>query len=198
MTPHPRALELTERFRPLFTNAVPWSRVAFRATAERYANRDDLLTGEGSKRAGGRWNPIGSFRTVYLSIGVDTAVSEFLGQFAHYGLQAAELTPFVVAGAEVRLTKTLDLTTAALRRSLHLKLLDLIQNDWRAAQDAGSESLTQVVGRIAFELEFDGLLVPSATKRGETNVVVFPGNLDPPNSYLKPVNREKLPLPRRP
>ena len=198
MTPHPRTVELTERILPLLADAAAWSGVAFRATAERYANRDDLLTGLWSKLSGARWNSVGLLRTVYLSLGVDTAVAELLGQFAHYGLQAAELTPFVVAGAEVRLTKALDLTTAALRRSLHLKLLDLIQDDWRPAQDAGSESLTQVVGRIAFELEFDGLLVPSATKRGETNVVVFPGNLDPPTSYLKPVNREKLPLPRRP
>ena len=197
MTPHPRSLDLTARIQQLITSAAPWSGTAFRATAERYANRDDLLTGVGSKQSGGRWNPPGLFRAVYLSLGVDTAVAEFLGQFAHYGLQAAELTPFVVAGVEVRLSRVLDLSSAATRRKLRLTLVELQQDDWRAAQDAGDESLTQAVGRIAFEAEFDGLLVPSVSKRGETNVVALPGNFVPPDSHLKAVNREKLPQPRR-
>lgn len=197
MTLHPRSLELVERIRPRLADAVPWSGVAFRATAERYAHRDDLLTGAGSKQSGGRWNPLGLFRAVYLSLGVDTAVAELLGQFAHYGFQAAELTPFVVAGVEVRLSRVLDLSSVATRRKLRLTLVELQHDDWRAAQDAGDESLTQAVGRIAFEAEFDGLLVPSVSKRGETNVVALPGNFVPPDSHLKAVNREKLPQPRR-
>lgn len=197
MTPHPRSLELDNRIRRLLTGAAPWSGVAFRSSAERYANRDDLLTGAGSRRAGGRWNPPDLFHAVYLSVGIDTAVAELLGQYAHYGLEATAVTPFVVAGVEVKLAKVLDLTATAVRRSLGVTLGAVLDPRWSAAQDAGKEALTQAIGRLAFEAEFDGMLVPSASKRGETNVVAFPGNLVPPDAYLNPVNRDKLPLPRR-
>jgi hypothetical protein len=41
--------------------------VVYRSSSPPYANRQDLLTGVGSRIAGARWNPPGSFPTVYTS-----------------------------------------------------------------------------------------------------------------------------------
>ena len=76
-------------------HAGPWSGVAFRATSVRYANRDDLLTGQGAKSAGGRWNPPASIATVYLGLSPETALAEYLAQHRYYGWPVSSAMPYV-------------------------------------------------------------------------------------------------------
>lgn len=51
----------------------------------------------------------------------------------------------------------------------------------------------QAIGRLAWDAEWQGLLVPSAANEAGVNLIVFPGNLVPPRSYLLIVNRDQLP-----
>jgi len=50
----------------LFVRASLLRGVVYRWSEPTYATKEDLLTGEGSRRFGGRWNPR-SFATVYAA-----------------------------------------------------------------------------------------------------------------------------------
>src|SRR5438876_1883581 len=89
---------------------IPWSGDLFRSASPRYANKDDLLTGAGSKTAGARWNPPDSFRTVYASLDIDTALAESLAHFRHYGLPIAKALPRVLVSLEAKFQRVLDIT----------------------------------------------------------------------------------------
>lgn len=65
---------------------------AYRLSLRRFQER--AFTGEGARRAGGRWNP-GGFPVVYLSSTLSLAVLEFLVHFATFA-DAPELLAFRV------------------------------------------------------------------------------------------------------
>jgi hypothetical protein len=48
---------------------------------------------------------------------------------------------------------------------------------WRERHEAGEEALTQALGRIAYELRWEALLVPSAARPRGMNLIIFPANL---------------------
>jgi RES domain-containing protein len=165
----------------------------FRSASVRYANRDDFLTGAGSKIAGARWNPPESFTTTYTSLSPETATAEALAHQRHFNLPVELALPRVLAAAQVVLQRMFDLTDTKIRKSLRVSRDALLMEDWRAANADGGEALTQAIGRLAWEAEWEGLLVPSAAHSRGVNLIVFPGNLAPPGSYLLIVNREQLP-----
>jgi RES domain-containing protein len=170
-----------------------WMGDAFRSTAVRYASRDDLLTGQGAKSAGGRWNPAGGFATVYTSLTPETALAEYLAHYRYFGWPLSSAMPYVMVGLEITLQKVLDLTDGRVRSSLGVSEARMLDTRWRKA--GTHESLTQAIGRCAFEAELEAILVPSSAALGEVNLVVFPGNLLTPGSWIKIINREELPPP---
>lgn len=85
-----------------------------------------------------------------------------------------------------------DLTAAQVRKCLGVRAA-LLGEDWRAANDKGEEALTQAIGWLARAGGWEGLLVPSLAHRQGTNLIVFPGNLTPPDSYLVAINGEQSP-----
>lgn len=172
---------------------VPWTGSVFRSASVRYANRDDFLTGAGSKSAGARWNPPDSFATTYTSLSPETATAEALAHHRHFHLPVESALPRVLAAAQVVLQRTLDLTDAKVRKTMRVSREALLTEDWRAANASGGEALTQAIGRLIWETEWEGLLVPSAADPKGINLIVFPGNLTPPGGYLLIVNREQLP-----
>jgi RES domain-containing protein len=95
--------DIVAAMRRVLARSGPVSAIAFRSVATRFASREDLITGAGARGHGGRWNPPGAFHTVYLSLDVDTAVGEFFGNYAHFGLEAAGRTPYLTAAVEARL-----------------------------------------------------------------------------------------------
>src|SRR3954464_10242126 len=95
--------------------AVGWSGGVYRSASPRYANREDLLTGVGSKTAGARWNPPRSFPTVYSSLDPHTALDEVLAHFRYYGIPIASAMPRVTVSIQVLLGRVLDLTDGATR-----------------------------------------------------------------------------------
>lgn len=193
MRTHPDSPKLARGLARAALHAGQWSGEAFRATSVEYANRDDLLTGLGAKINGGRWNPPKSFATVYTSLTPETALAEYLAQARHFGFPDSTAMPYVMAGLEVALQKVLDLTDGAVRKALGVSLARMTDKSWRAAKK--HESLTQAVGRLCFEAEFEGILVPSSALPGSANLLIFPGNLVAPAGYVRIVNRNKLPPP---
>jgi RES domain-containing protein len=172
--------------------AISWSGELYRSSSPRYANKDDLLSGAGSKTAGGRWNPPKSFRTVYTSLDPHTAIDEALAHFVHFDLPIAKAMPRVLVALDAQLQQVLNLTDDLIRQALRVPLSRLVTESWRDEQGAGREALTQVLGRIAFETNWEGLLVPSAARKSGRNLIIFPAKLRA-GSRLLIVNKSELP-----
>ena len=144
-----------------------------------YAGARDLLSGEGVRRYGGRWNAAGSFAAVYASLTPETAVAEALAHSRHYGIPDADVLPRVLVALDASLAALADLTDGGARRILRVSRRRLCGEPWRRAAEAGREALTQAIGRAAFEAGLEALLVPSAASRAGANLVVFPERLRP-------------------
>lgn len=102
MRPHPDSERVARALLKCVAYATAWSGALYRSSSPRYANKDDLLTGAGSKTAGARWNPPNSFRTGYASLDAHTAIDEALAHFVHYKLSVATAMPRVVVAVEAR------------------------------------------------------------------------------------------------
>jgi RES domain-containing protein len=177
LKPHPDFDAIAQRVRQLRPLAAPWQGTVFRSVRPKYWASEDFLSGEASKRHGGRWNAPSSFRVVYLSLSLDTALEEVKGWSRYYGLQPEAALPRVFAAIEADLSETLDLMDGAIRQRLQVSLERMTREDWRAANERGREALTQAIGRAAFEAEFEGLVVPSAQDPEGGNLLVFPDKL---------------------
>ncbi len=79
-------------------------------------------------KTGGRWNRVG-IETVYASLDVLTATKEAYQNFIVYKLPLSSIRPRVMAGAEVVLSKLLDITDASIRRELGFTREDLVSED---------------------------------------------------------------------
>lgn len=156
-----------------------WAGVAFRSCSPRYARGGDLLSGEGSRRWGGRWNPPGRFAAVYAALDAETALGESLAMVRYYGLPEHRAMPRVFVGLEIRLGVVLDLGDGAVRRRLGVSQQRMVEEDWRAGFGTERLGVTQLVGWAAYAAGFGGMLVPSAARAGGVNIVVFPANLGP-------------------
>jgi RES domain-containing protein len=178
--------------------AAHWSGVVYRSASVAYANRDDLLTGAGAKRDGARWNPPDGMASVYSCLEMRTAIEEAMAHHRYYGFADETALPRVLVAIRVSLRRVLNLTDPRLRKVLGVNRRQLISVDWRADNRSDKKALTQAFGRLAWEAEWEGLLVPSSADSGGVNLVVFPGNLNPPPSYLLIVNRDQLPNKRLP
>lgn len=192
MEPYRNAQSLKDSFQAVMASAVAWHGTAYRAVGLRYANQRDLLSGEGTKRVGGRWTPLGSFATVHVSLDIKTALDESLGTQKSYGIAAAARLPLTLVAIDVQLESVIDLTDEKILAALGLTRQRLLRCRWRQNMDAGREALTQAVGRIAFEAGLEGLVVPSAQARKGQNLVIFPSNLQT-SSSLTIQNVQELP-----
>ena len=172
---------------------VTWTGNAYRSTSPKYASRDDFSTGAGAKASGGRWNPPGSFHTVYASFDLETALAEALAHFRRFKIPLTSAMPRVFAALKAKLNRVLDLRVGAIRNTLRVSKARLFAEEWWKKQRLGKEALTQAIGRLAWEARLHGMLVPSAARSGGTNLIVFPANLDPPASWLKVMNPTDLP-----
>ncbi len=117
---HPDTDRLTQAIRRMSELDATWAGNAFRVTSVARANGADLLSGEGSRIWGGRWNPPGSFLTVYLSLEHSTAMEEYLAQNRRNGLPDHAAMPAVTVGVHLQLRRVFDLTNRAVRRALRV------------------------------------------------------------------------------
>ena len=166
----------------------------YRVSDPTYANTRDLLTGEGSRKYGGRWNAPGSLSVVYLAQSIEGAIAETLGMASHYGFNPAARLPLTLVAVEAILGAVLDLTDAQVRKALGTTLSAMGKCDWRGENAAGREAMTQALGRAAFANGLHGIIVPSATKRTFINVNVFPSHLGG-SEKLSILRADRLPPP---
>ncbi len=166
---------LIGKLRRLSSRASGFKWKVFRSTTPRYATEMDLLTGEGSRKFGGRWNPPG-LAAIYASLTPETAMAETLAQARYYGWPEHAVMPRTFVAISFNLKRVLDLTDGDIRRRLAVSRKRLLQTNWRAEMDAGNVPLTQLLGRAASESGLDGLLVPSNAEPSDRNIVAFPKN----------------------
>ena len=190
--PHPDSERLSRALKRFGARAVSWSGVVYRSVPPQYANKDDLLTGFGSKTAGARWNPPKSFSTVYASLDPHTALDEVLAHFRYYSIPIESAMPRVTVSVRVQLDRVLDLTDRTTRSVLSVSKRRMLDEPWREEQKEGREAFTQALGRLCHELGWEGLLVPSAARREGVNLVVFTPNLSRKSS-LEIINVGDLP-----
>jgi RES domain-containing protein len=169
MRRHAKSERLTGALARCEKHAVAWAGVVYRSASVRYANRDDLLTGAGSKSAGARWNPPRSVATVYTSHDIQTAVAEALAHHRYYGFTVETALPRVLVSIQIRLQRVLKLTDPKVRRILGVTRDQLLGEDWRERHRRGEEALTQAIGRLAWDAEWEGLEVPSAADPAGVN-----------------------------
>jgi RES domain-containing protein len=181
--PHPESDRLRHALERSASRAVRWSGVVYRSASPRYANKDDLLTGFGSKSAGARWNPPKSFPTIYSSLDPHTALDEVLAHFRYYKILTEAAMPRVMVSVRVRLGTVLDLTDGKTRSALRVSERRMLDEPWREEQKVGREALTQALGRLGHELGWEGLLALSAGRRGGVNLIIFPENLSRRSSF---------------
>lgn len=104
-------------------------------------------------------------------------MTEALAHVRYYNLPIGASMPRVFVEVEANLQWILDLRDGAVRQRLRVSRRSMTNDDWRAALNTGGESITQTLGRAAFDVGLEGLLTPSAADPKGHNLVVFPGNL---------------------
>lgn len=170
--------------RSCLDQAASWAGEVFRSAAPKYSGTRDMTTGLGSARAGGRWNPRGSFPTVYASLEPETAMSESLATFRSYGWTLHSALPRLFRAIEVELAMALDLRELPQGHPLKPWMAKALREDWRRVQDRGCESTSQAFGRAAWLAGMEGLLVPAHASPGGGNAVIFPDRLRPGSRIL--------------
>jgi RES domain-containing protein len=192
--PHPDADRIARALERCLPLAVPWQGHVYRATSHEYANRRDVVTGEGSRKAGARYTPRGAFRAIYGSLLPETALYETLAARRDRGLPDAQAMPLTFVALRLDLERVLDVTEGTVRQVLGISRSRLLAA-WRSDQARGREALTQALGRLARTAGFQGILYESARRVGGRNLVIFPDHLRPGQVEL--VHAERLPSRRR-
>ena len=96
----PTLEQLKTRLTKLPPQAISFAGVGYRSSTPKYANETDLLTGEGSKRNGGRWNPAG-IPVVYLSLTPETAMAETFAHHRYYNIPVEDAMPRTFVAVDV-------------------------------------------------------------------------------------------------
>jgi RES domain-containing protein len=169
---HPRFAELRDLFRAHPEWFGAWNGTLFRFQTVDFPAPKDVLSGEGARVRGGRWNSPG-IATLYGSTTDNTALEECKAHDRYYGVPTK--SPRLLVAIEAQLTRMLDLTALATRRAMAVTLAELGSEDWRKLQAAGKESFTQAIGRAVAAAGGSGLLSRSAAVDQGVNVAVFPG-----------------------
>jgi RES domain-containing protein len=185
MSPHPESDRLARALARCDHFSAKWAGFVYRSSSPEYAGRDDLITGAGAKKAGGRWNSKGSFHTVYASLDFKTAAAEAMAHNRRFRIPEHMAMPRLFVALQVQLIRVLDLRRGPVRSALKVSADRLTGEKWWKLQKLGKEAITQAVGRLAWNASWQALIVPSAAHPGGANLIVFPANLDPPDSWIK-------------
>lgn len=158
----------------------------FRVKAYRQCHPDHTdfsATIRASERYAFRFNPEGEFGVLYVALAPETARGELERQAQRLGIPVARLAPRLMLHIRVSLTRVLDLTDAATRRSHGLTLKNLSSDDYTPCQ---------AVAREARQSGYEAILYPSATGAGK-NLAIFYDGIDS-SSSVQIVGHEILPL----
>jgi RES domain-containing protein len=192
MIPHPEGQRLHRALLRCLPLAGPWAGDLYRFAVPRWATVAHLLTGAGALQEGGRWHPMGLCRAVYGSLDPETALAESLAHFRRFHWPIRNAMPRTLNAVAAQLHHVLDLTHGPIRQRLGLSFKRILEERWWERQERDEEALTQAVGRAAFQLGLEALVVPSAVRARGAGLVLFPDN-QRPQSTLVIVNPGDLP-----
>ena len=166
-----------------------WSGIMFRSATIGHGNSADLISGEGSAIAGGRWNPPG-LHAVYGSLEPGLSVDESLHAILRgFGFAPEDIHPRIIVGLEVRLQAVLRLDIGSGDLDW-LNTDEMLVLDWRAENAAGRETASQALGGVAAEVG-EALIVRSSVRSG-LNVVIFPDSMRT-GSGVRIIHKDELP-----
>ncbi len=189
--PHPRSAAFLKWFAGKRDGAQALDVEAYRVAGPRHVTIKDIVSGLGAYLAGGRWNPVGEMKVVYLSQQPETATKEALEHFRYHGLPISTALPKVIVAVRVTIERSLDLTDPVIAADLPISILDLLAEDWRALMAKDEEPASQAVGWAAYTAGFQGVKVPSKPDPAGTNLLVFPDLLAKGNR-LEVLNADEL------
>jgi RES domain-containing protein len=172
--PHPDYDRMLGAIKLLLPHAVSFKHVCYRCVVTSFAQ--EIISGEGARIFGGRWNPLESFPTVYLSDTPETALLEFLARARRMKWPDHKSLPMVMAGVDARVRCLLDLRLPAVEAVIE-PFLAVETVHWRTIQSR-REAASQAIGRAAREAGCQGLMAASQQVRDATNIVLFPDTLD--------------------
>lgn len=124
----------------------------------------DPRSGAGARRAGGRFNPPGSFPVLYLCLSPDCCVAELRQAARSLAVPVSALLPRELYTYEAALNRVLDLRDKRVRRQLNVELAELLDTNRIASRE---------LGVAAFRAEWQAIICPSRTGIGDV-VAVFP------------------------
>jgi len=169
--PHSRYAEFAYRLGRSSAKRTPWKGISFRSVTLDFAKPEQIVSGEGSREYGGRWNAPGLFPVVYSSTRPGTAIDEAFHLAADFQLSTNDIKPRVTCGIEWQLSSTIDLTVTDVPSWIEIEAW--LKEDFGKINDGGAETLCQAFGRAARSAGVVAMLCPSARVRNGVNLVVF-------------------------
>ena len=156
----------------LATTAKPLSGIFFRAVEFRWMHPDDVMSGAGAAKLGGRFVPVGT-RALYVSDSEETLLQEIAGRKRRLGGKA-----LIDLDKYPRVTFRIDL-----KLERHISFADAFQTkDFQRIRgqclDVDNLAASQAAGSYLAGLGVQAILYPSVAGAG-TNVVVFLENTRP-------------------
>jgi RES domain-containing protein len=143
----------------------------YRALNPVYAK--EPLAGEGARRFGGRFNPLG-VPALYCSLSILTSVRE--------ANQVGTLQPTTLVSYEANIEGIFDCADLAALAVEGLHLADLSASTWRDEMKATGEAKTQTFARRLIAKGYNGLLVQSfaaGASPTDLNLVLWRWNVKP-------------------
>jgi len=171
----------------------PWAGQVVRQSTPRWMSRPYRLTGAGALLTGARWNLKRLMPAIYASTDPVTLNAELFYKGARYGWTEADFNPLLMVGMHWKLQSMVDLTSPALLNAFRVTRRSLEICHWENAQLAGVEPVTQAIARAAFERMAEGLIVPSARRKGGINIVFFPSHRRD-GSVIQPLREDEVPF----
>ena len=102
---------------------------------------------------------------------------ETLAHHRYYGIPIADAMPRTFVAVDVELHYILDFRDGRIRQRLQVSEKRILTVDWRKESRAGHQPITQTIGLAAFEVGWEGLVVPSAADPSGQNLLIFPDKL---------------------
>ena len=134
--------QLKHRMTPMLPTANGFAETVYRSVSPKYATESDLLTGAGSKRQGGRWNPRG-VAVVYNSLTPETAMAETLAHYRYFKIPIEDAMPRTFVAVVMKLKAILDLRQGPVRQRLQVSLDVCGQILWQRGKRPPSSPLRQ-------------------------------------------------------